>query len=95
MQCYKYSVEYRRSGPQDAQIDNLALRAGDTACTLASYQTSVLYLSVPQVSSAKVPCASVQIPCTNAVRPATTHLQLLQPHQQSRGTECSLTCRPL
>lgn len=41
----------RRSGPQDAHMDNLALTdsTGAHTCRLASYQTSVLYLSVPEV----------------------------------------------
>ncbi|BDA42102.1 hypothetical protein COCOBI_02-9040 [Coccomyxa sp. Obi] len=37
------------SGPQDPHIDNLRISGpAGRACTVASYQTSVLYLSVPQ-----------------------------------------------
>jgi hypothetical protein len=40
----------RHSGPQDPHIDNLTLKGpGGTQCTVPSFQTSVLYLSVPQV----------------------------------------------
>ena len=46
----------RQTGPQDPHIDNLRLQDGDHACSVASSETSVLYLQVPEVrSQPKVP----------------------------------------
>ena len=39
----------RQSGPQDPHVDNLSLREGEHECTVASSETSVLYLQVPRV----------------------------------------------
>ncbi|CAK0748318.1 hypothetical protein CVIRNUC_001830 [Coccomyxa viridis] len=37
-----------QTGPQDPHIDNLRLQDGDHACSVASTETSVLYLQVPE-----------------------------------------------
>ena len=39
----------RQSGPQDPHVDNLMLRDGKHECSVASSETSVLYLQVPKV----------------------------------------------
>ena len=41
----------RQTGPQDPHIDNLRLQDGHHACSVASSETSVLYLQVPEVRS--------------------------------------------